>query len=94
MNISLLLGNPINKGVVAVDKETSARSSRDSVTSVVTTNIVTNNESSYSRLGYVRRSFRVGITIHSLGLILALELFSIEVRNRRIKHHLSIMMLL
>ena len=90
----MLLGHPIKKGVVAVDKETSSRSSCDSVTSVVTIGIGTNNESLASWLGHVRWSIRGGITIHSLGPILALGLVSIEVGNIQIKHHLSIMMLL
>ena len=37
---------------------------------------------------------RGGINMHSLVPILALELVSIEAGNRRIKHNLSIMMLL
>ena len=81
----MLLGHPIKKGVVAVDKETSSRSSCDSVTSMVTIDIGTNNESLASRLGNVRWSIRGGITIHSLGPILGLEIVSIKVGNRRIK---------
>ena len=81
-------------GVVAVDKETSSRSSCESFTSVVTISIGANNESLALSLGHVRWSIRGGITIHSLEPILVLELVSIEVGNIRIKHHLIIMMLL
>ena len=89
-----LLGHPINKSVVEVDKETSSRSSCDSVTSVVTIYMGANYESLASRLGNVRWLIGGDITIHSMGPILALEPVRIKVGNRRIKHHLSIIMLL
>ena len=51
-NISLIIGHPINKGVVAVNKETRSWSSCDSVTRVVTIDMGTNNEYLALRLGH------------------------------------------